>query len=211
LNFLELCKAVRRESGITGTGPAQVTSQTGILEKVVIWVQQAYVDVQSAHTDWRFMWKMATSSLQAGKNVYIGGDLAIVDYKKLKSVAISNVEVHIKDWEWYTQRIKRGGMSAHTGVPTHVAVGLDRKLYFYPTPVVASPIEIEYFMKPVALTASTDVPIVPEEFHRAIMHKALMYYADYEDDDFRYGKAAMEFERYLTNMAVDSLPKVSFK
>ena len=40
--FLELCKRLRAEAGLSGSGPSTVINQTGHYGNVVRWVQQAY-------------------------------------------------------------------------------------------------------------------------------------------------------------------------
>ncbi|RLC09555.1 MAG: hypothetical protein DRI24_21580, partial [Deltaproteobacteria bacterium] len=55
MNFLQLCKRLRQEAGLTGSGPSTVVDQTGISKQIVDWVNTAYVDVLSQHANWHFM------------------------------------------------------------------------------------------------------------------------------------------------------------
>ena len=53
--YLEICKRVRQEAGIAGTGPASVLNQTGEYKRVVDWVASAWEDLQNKRSDWLWM------------------------------------------------------------------------------------------------------------------------------------------------------------
>jgi hypothetical protein len=58
MTYLEICKLVRQECGVQGEGtPAAVTSQRGMLKRIVEWVRDADTIIQDKHTDWDFLWK----------------------------------------------------------------------------------------------------------------------------------------------------------
>jgi hypothetical protein len=58
MTFLELCKRVRADAGISGD-MATVLNQQGMMAKLVNWVRQADLDIQRMHTSWAFMWRTA--------------------------------------------------------------------------------------------------------------------------------------------------------
>jgi len=66
VTFLELCKTVRQELGISGNGPSNVSS-TIYQEKLLIdWVKAADLLVQRLHPDWDFLWASWSETTSAG-------------------------------------------------------------------------------------------------------------------------------------------------
>lgn len=207
MTFLELCQRVRQESGISGSGPESVLNQKAILEKVVQWVKQADLDVQQAHEDWLFMWRMSSVTLASGVSEYQPITLGLNSLRAIDELEINGYPLRRYSWKQFKACRKQLGDSK--GEPTAYTVMPDGSLQFSPVPDKNYTATIEYSMKPIAMQNDDDESIVPEDYHPIILQKALMYYASHEEDNSLYQVAGQRFDEYLSLMAHELLPQLS--
>lgn len=207
MNFLDLCKKVARKSGITASGPTAVVDQTGILAQVVDWTAQAVLDIQNENTNWKFLWRTADANLVTDRNSYLAEDLGIQGLGLLKLVFVNGKTCEIKDWEWWVMNIRRIEQPAQ-GLPTQVTIAPDGSVHFYPAPDNTYQVTIDYYHTPIAVENSTDVPVIPVQYHNVIVDRALVYFAEYEDDNFRYQQSVVNYERGLDILSRDQLPQI---
>jgi len=210
MTFLELCQQVRKVSGISGEGPAAVTGQTGILSKIVSWVAKAALDVQLERRDWRFMWATSIGNTQIGIKTYLPGDLSITNVKDLSVVLSGKREITVKKWDWWLENIRKPGLSDRAGMPECITISPDRKIHLYPVPDRVETLNFDYYKKPVSLVANGDICTVPADYHQAIIEKALMYYAQYEDDTYRYQQSSIDYKQWVNLLERDQLPELTF-
>jgi len=210
MTFLEICQRVRMDAGISGEGPAAVTGQIGILSKVVVWVTKAVLDIQINRNQWSFLWASASSNTQIGKKSYTPADLNIPTVKELSVVLIGTKEVVVKKWDWWLENIRKEGKADVPGSPLYITMSPDNKIHMYPVPEKVEVITFDYYRKPVAVSANTDIPVIPADFHQAIVEKALIYYAQYEDDDYRYQQSTIAFNDWMNSLSRDYLPEITF-
>ena len=76
----------------------------------------------------------------------------------------------------------------------------------YPTPDATTAISFEYFATPTALAADSDVSAIPPRFHKIIIARAKIYYAENEDAPEILSGALTEFEDLLDKLEADQLP-----
>lgn len=98
-----------------------------------------------------------------------------------------------------------------TGVPLYYyMVGLDENQYWqiglYPNPTSINNILIRYLMKPTAMSASTDTPLIPERFHDVIVWGALFMYGHPFIDDSRFSSAERRYATMLQDMKQNYSP-----
>ncbi|WP_351122560.1 hypothetical protein [Shewanella sp. T24-MNA-CIBAN-0130] len=209
MTFLELCIRVREQSGVSGNGPATTLSQTGVLAKLVSWVIDADMDIQSLKDDWKFLWRQNAATLVTGQQSYTFVELGIADANQgaIGSVFIDNLPALIIDWrEWlddFDQRLP------DLGQPTVLSVSPDGKVFVYPVPIYDVAIKTNYYAEPVSLSADADISVIPAKFHDCIVQKALMYYATFEEDMQLYQMANARYESKLTDLCNAQLPSMS--
>jgi hypothetical protein len=211
MTFLEICQRVRQDAGISGEGPASVTGQIGILSKVVVWVTKAILDIQVLRRQWSFLWVSASGSTQVGKKSYTPSDLNISGVKDLDVVLIGTQEVAVKKWDWWLENIRKTGKADVAGSPLYITISPDNKIHLYPVPIAIEEMSFDYYQKAVSVTVNTDTPIIPADYHEAIVEKALMYYAQYEDDDYRYQQSTVAFNGWINILSRDYLPEITFE
>lgn len=207
MTFLELCQRVRQESGISGSGPESVLNQKAILEKVIQWVKQADLDVQQAHEDWLFMWRMSSITLASGVSEYQPITLGLNSLRAIDELEINGYPLRRYSWKQF--KACRKHLGDGKGEPTAYTVMPDGSLQFSPSPDKNYQAIIEYSMKPIAMQNDDDESIVPEDYHPIILQKALMYYASHEEDNSLYQVAAQRYDEYLSLMAHELLPQLS--
>jgi hypothetical protein len=210
MTFLELCQKVRQNSGISGEGPTAVNGQIGILSKVVTWVTKAALDVQLERRGWFFLWATANGNTQIGMKTYLPGDLNITNVKDLDTVLIGTKKVSVKKWDWWLDNVRKAGIADRAGSPEFITISPDSKIHLYPVPNAVETITFDYYRKPVALVNNGDVCVVPVEYHQAIVEKALMYYAQYEDDTYRYQQSSIDYKQWINLLERDQLPELTF-
>lgn len=206
MTFLELCRRVRQDSGISGD-IATVENQQGILAKLVTWVREADYDILKSRTDWTFMQRSANASLQVGKAEYLPADLNMQPFAGLSRLYVGRVPIVHCDFntldDWH---LKQGGATA--GVPQRYAVTPNKRILFDHAPAEAASVAIRYHALPVRMTANSSVSLIPEEHHEIIVQKALMSYASMEQDDKLLRDATDRFERLHSQLCNSYLPEL---
>lgn len=211
MNFLQLCQRTRAESSISGEGPTNVSGQTGMYGKIVNWVKQAHEEIQLMEAQWRFDWLDHEDQLVAGKASYSpSSDWGLLVKQWIRDGAyVYRTEDGPNskhwpmwiDWREY-QRLQQQGVN---GLPVYWTEGPDKKLYFYPSPDRPLNFYGEYYAKPEVLTGNTDTPRMPEEYHMAIVWRAVMFCANDIEDAARYVVAKENYMNLLMKMRTTEL------
>jgi len=208
--YLVLCQDMARDVGIPGTGPSSVDA-SGLSEEeiaVVRYVAQANLDIQSRWFDWGFLWSEASLSASSGTSTLTSPtDLA---KWKLDSIVWDKTSddyliLEYMAWNEYRTIYKYGTIDSD--IPEVFSVKPDNVLDLYPTPNSATTVSAEYWATPTALTTDSQVSIIPARFHKIIISRAKMYYAENEDAPEIMAGALAEFEDLLDKLEADQLPR----
>lgn len=189
MTYLELCQMVASKMGVTE--PTTVVAQTGDAKRIVNWVKEAWLEIQSIgavgqdHGSWKFLWGRTEFDTVAGTDEY----------------SVSGIDVAKWDVDSFTIYLKSDGESKesrlstmlyedfkriNTGVdtnakPSRLVVLPSGNLMLDPTPDAVYTIQGDYWLNPVALAADADVPACAAHHHYAIVNKALSYYYDFDE------------------------------
>jgi len=218
--YLELCQDMARDVGIPGTGPSSVTSSTLSEEEsaVVRYVAQANLDIESRWSNWDYLWATATMTTSQGIATLMstntdagpgGGFPGALGNWKLGSVvwdptSDSYQPLEYEPWNEYRENYKYG--TVDSDIPEVFSVHPDNTLDFYPTPSSSTVVQSEYWTVPVALAADADISAIPPRFHKIIIARAKMYYAENEDAPEIMAGSLAEFEDLLDKLEADQLP-----
>jgi len=112
-------------------------------------------------------------------------------------------------WETFQQLANVGG-SVFFGEPTFVTETSEGKWDFFPRPAKQYTIWFEYVTTPQELTNDDDVPTIPTEYHEAIVWRALMNYADYDEKPQVFARAERRYGFYRSNLETNKLPTLSW-
>lgn len=224
MTFLELAQAVARESG-TVPEPAvlsSVTGQVGRLASIVLWVARANRMICNKHAEWRFLESEFEADTIAGTPRYtaaswnlsrfaawkVAGPLeARISLYDLDIGASDEARLHYLPWKDFYQRRLRGEIDADR--PIYFTVTPADEIAFSPTPDKAYRVRGIYRRAPKELTSNEDVPDLPERFHDAIMYRAMMMLADFDEAVYTRSQAEAEFRRILGDLERDQLPPIT--
>lgn len=206
MNFLDLCKRVRQDSGISGD-ISSVVNQQGILLKLVTWVQQAEYDNVTSREDWNFMRGKASGSLVVGKAEYLPGELGMQPFAMLSKVYVDRQPLEKLDFDYLDDwHLKNGG--APDGTPTAFAETPDGTILFNHKPTQAVAFDIRYYKSATRLTVNTSVSPIPAEHEEVIVQAALMSYARHEQDDQLLRDSQIAFDVHLKSLSNRQLPNL---
>lgn len=212
MNYLQLCQAVAREVGVTE--PAATANQTGDSKRIVEWVKRAWLEVQSEHPEWDFLWVRTEFDTVSGVTEY-------------------NPATTVKRWdpESFTIYLKSDGESTERALPDQsysdfkkadigtkdnaypnkVVVLPNNYLLLSPAPDAVYTIQCNYWKNPVELSADSDTPAVNAQYHNTIVDKALEYYYLFEQDAQMYQGANLRYQEGMVRMKQDYMPEITIQ
>lgn len=210
MTFLELCKRVHERSGMSGSGPIDVTNQAQSLMKLVGWVQDADIEIQALKGQWKFLWRRSLTSLTLGKYFYTAGELGLTNPKAIVKLSIAGRGLTQIDWDKWTAEIEPIYDSGllDGGEPVTFTQDPQGNYHFYPVPNSAYSIKTDYYIAPARLVVATDVTPIPDDHQDTIVQRALMTYAKFEEDGDLYNMANRDYEEKLTKLCNEQLPKM---
>lgn len=206
--FLQLCQTTRRECGITSTGPAAVTSQTGVLEKVVNWVADADVEIQSRWFDWDFLHVSTWShnTIAGVSTVAAPDDLGVWDSESfyLDYTTANSKQMTVMDYKVWRRDFRQG---VKTNQRPDIAVIMpDRSLTLESPPDDVYSLTADYWKRPSRMTANGSTSPVPEEYERIIIARAKIAYAESQGAPEVLMSAQIEFDDLLDKLEAKYLP-----
>lgn len=201
MTYLELCRALRRECGVSGTSttPSAVTSQTGEMLRLVNWIKDAWIEIQGRHSDWRWMRRAFTVNTVLGDGVYTYGDCTDVDAAApitrfgqwwahdielpfttyLQSTGVGGErDLPYIDWAQFRYMYRRG--TQNNNVPSYVSVDPGDQLVIGPKPDGVYVVNGDYQRSAQILAVDDDTPEIPTQYHMLIVYEAMKKYAGYE-------------------------------
>jgi len=210
MNFLDLCKALRREAGIAGTGPGSVENQTGKMLDIVQWTADAYKEICAMRPAWKFLRTFKTFVTADGDtNEYdIEDDLLITDLARFDEDATriyldstaDQTRLDWFDWRKFRDRYNvfpEGRPTVITRVRAGDTIALNR------TPDDAYTLTLDYWKIAPALAVNADTPLIPERFHMVIVWYAVMNYAGNEITPEIYSHAKSKYGPLMSSLMLD--------
>jgi hypothetical protein len=207
-SFLELTQRLRVETGTAGTGPVKVTEQKGQLAQLVVWIGQAYLDILNKWVDWKFAWAESSKNILAGQSDYaLASDLRQINedavYLSGGDLGTDSVKLQFIDYDDY-RRHKAGG-DGH-GTPSAFTIRPDGKIRLLPEPNDSFMLDYEYWKQPVPLAENEDLPVFPDQYHDAIIWKAAMYWAGFNEAEAEFQKFNYHYETAVRMLEAAYLP-----
>jgi len=205
--YLELCQDLAREVGIPGTGPSDVTPTIDEEKDIVRYIKDADVDIQRMWFNWDFLWVIYNNPTVAGTSTLTSApDLAQwnVDSVVYNPTSENYQPLEFVPWRNYREDYKYGTIA--TGTPEFFSVKPDNVIDMYPTPDAATTVTAEYWRTPTVMVADGNVSTIPEIFHRIIIARAKIYYAEQNDAAEVLSGSITEFTDILTKLEADQLP-----
>lgn len=202
---LQLCQRLRQEAGMGPSGPATTLNQVGELKRCVDWIDGAWEAIQQDH-NWSFLWERATVTIVANTNATAG---TIPSARYLKRTTFNgSARMAYRDWDRFDEDYPAHLIVA--GTPTVWTIAPDKSFTVNAKPTVNTDLLVQRYKNPVAMAADADEPGLPLEHRMAIVYKALLLYANFEEAGITREAARREFDRHMSALGVHELPDLSF-
>lgn len=213
MNFLQLVQRFHTEASMAGAAPSTVVGQTGEAARAVNWIETAYEDIQSSNPDWKFLREDFSFPTVSGTSVYPSTtetDLSswITDDLRVYLAETDETELIYLAWPDFKVGCLFGSSRSQTGKPYMVSVNPDEALVLWPIPDAIYTVNGSYRKTAQAMTVDASVPILPAQFHMAIVWRALMFYGAFENAPEVYSHAINEYNRILSRMEINQLPEI---
>lgn len=213
--FLTLCQDLRREAGISGSGPTSVVSQSGENARIVNWVNAAWRDIQRKHQEWLWMraeYSFATTPDDYDYSAAEAGIASRFRRWELNAARVYQTSLGVSDqvpliympYEYFRDIYLTGTQTA--GRPVCFTVGPGLKLLIGPKPNASYTISGEYYRGVQTLAVDADIPELPEDFHDMIWQGALIKYAFYESAPEVLGSAKGAYRQLMFQLEQNQLP-----
>mgnify|MGYP001205206391 FL=1 len=228
LTYLAAVNRVRLEAGASG---ADLTSLGGTLsqenKRFKQWVSQAWLDIQTAHGQWKFMQSDFSFTTVIAQQSYTAATLStpLPLFKNWKrdtfrafttSLGFPDEQIlGFLDYPTFRNLYIYGNMRTVQGRPVLFSIDQDKDLVIGPLPDVGYTINGQYFRKASALSADADTaqtyaPAYDEDFDMLLVWKALESYAIFESAQEVLTRALREGTRLMSRLENDHLPEVTY-
>lgn len=224
MNFLQLAQAVKRESGLSGGGPASVVTATGDDARIFQWVNWAWRDIAMLHESWHFRRGSAlgqTTSMEMPHDLAAPG-FGLSDFGRWKPQsqeyrvtayrtsdgAQSERPLQFLEWDDFRSRFIVG---AHDpGALAFWSTAPSGALMVAPTPDAAHMVRADYIKDVADMTADADIPALPGRFHSLIVWRALTEYGGFDAAGEVFQRATSNYANGLPALLQDQLPRRTF-
>jgi len=216
MNLLALCNRLIAEAGISAQPMTTTVNQTGELGRVVNWIQQAWLDIQSAHTTWRWMRKSATIVTVAGQSggyTAVANDVATWTLDAARNYVtaqgpITEIFMNFVEYDDFRNSYLYGALRYAQSRPLVFTINPDNTLSFGPVPNGDHTVTNDYYKKPIEMADDAAEPDMPATFHMGIVWRALMFYGGYEAAGEAYNRGMNEYGIVLDKLEVNQLPMI---
>ena len=216
--YLSLCQKFRKVVGISGSGLSSVLAQSGMNEKITIWIADADELIQRKWADWDFLLepKEIITAL-ADTATFTLSTLGITDLAEWKrntfvsKPGTTNYKRLDHSMDYYEYLNSSYYLdAAETGEIERVFIRpSDNAVIFHPTPTATTTVWASYYKAVTRLSADASDSAIPNRFEDAIIYRAKMYYAEHLEDVSLYNSAEKDYMEIMTKLEDSQAP--SFK
>ena len=210
MNYLALCDKLLKETGLSDQGVSSVIGQTGLNKKSVDWINRAWTEIQNLN-DWNFLWKTSSFNTVNGQQNYDPVDNLALSPALHKWVH-SSVRISVTGGTGYLTYVPWTTWVRTTfssGKPTSFTIRPDNQISFNTLPDAIYTIYFDYYRTPQQLSTNTDELLLAEQFHDAVLYKAILYVAAEQDAPELYQDAQAQLNIRLSAMGVTALPAIT--
>lgn len=219
MNFLALVNRTRLECGVSGSDLASVSGQTGESARLIAWCQSAWLDIQSARTDWQWMRKSASFQTVAGQATYTPAAIGLADFGSWFRDTFRNYDTAagIKSetfmdylaYDDWLDSYQIGALRSVQTRPNVITITAAKSIGLGPVPAAGYTVTGDYFSVPSDLAANTDTPGLPAQFHMAIVYRAMVSYGMYEAAGETVQRGQMEFDKMMRRLHAHQMPEIT--
>ena len=210
MTFLELANKVKDLAGVAGNDITNVSSTTNQMEAIIVAaVQDAWIEIQAdPGLRGAFLYQqdqLISLPAQTAIKKYTYSDFSLASsiqfvYDKFYYISTSGTTdtATLLNKRAYNEVDIR---KKTTGTPLDVIPITQNSFYLYPTNNEAINLRIDYISTPTSLSSNSDTPSGLESAdHMAIVYKALITYAIYDDAQEVLQFAVSQDSKYMTRL-----------
>jgi hypothetical protein len=215
--FLQLCQRVAGQSGtIPGNQPATVTGLTGRLEKVAIWVNMAWENLQNSRAHWQWMQDEFEAPTIQGVARYtaaawslprlaewVTADNTATLYRQSEGRA-QEAPITFMDYRDFRAVYDRGVHDQSQ--PINFSVSPANEFCLGATPDAVYVVRGLYRKTPQTLTAAGDIPEMPARFHDLIVWDAEVLLAEHDEAQVAMAVNTRRADALRRDLMRDQLP-----
>lgn len=214
MTFLELVNSLVELADISNTPLVTVQSVTGQNLRAKNWIKQAWIDIQNLHTDWLFL-RQDLSFVTASSQSYTVAAMSATTLRRVdqESLRIFLTATGVADeqtlsfMEWPEFRDTYLYGTRQSGRPTCFSIDPSTKtIWLSANPGTGYTVVGYYFRSPITLSADTDEPAAPSEYHMAVVYRALLKYAGFEAASEVKQEAHENYGPLIDNLRIEQLP-----
>ena len=216
MNYLQLANRLKRRCRITGAVMTSVDNQVEEYQRVLDWINEAWVDLQLSRENWFWMRASASCPTVLNQAIYtpsVGfgltnfGNWATDTFRTFETSAGQSSELRVNcisydAWRDYWQF---GATRFAASRPIEFCVTPQMALGVGPVPTAGYTLTADYYKVASELALATDTPALPPQFHMAIVYKAMMYYGASEAAPEVYQEGALEYRRFMNLLVMNQL------
>jgi len=178
-----------------------VISQTGEFARLVSWIKRANRVIQNEFTDWLFLRRQTTVSTNTTNNIITPpANLNVWDIDRIYDNQGNKMDV--KPYSELDYKID----TTVKGKPSLLIINDNNTISTYPCSDAVYTYSVDYFINPVALVNDSDVSVIPEKYHDAILGRAMIYYGNYESAPEIKQQGAEMYEEVISQLRKNQLP-----
>lgn len=216
--FLQLANRLKLECGVSGADMATTVNQPAELNRLVKWINAAWMDIQSTREDWQWMRATATFPTVSGKAIYTPTECGVTNFGSWYPETFRNYDTSVgqrseimmsyREYETWLDLYQFGANRLVATRPIEVTVTPAKGIGLGPVPNGSYTVTGDYYKVASELVVDTDVPAMPTQFHLAIVYRAMMSYGGYEAAGEVYQRGETEFKKYLRRISIHQLPEL---
>lgn len=195
MNLLELARAVKRESGLSGGGPASFATAAGDDLRIFNWVIDTWQSIELQHEQWAWRRKSAqatTSGSMILPATAAAPGFALTDFGSWKRqdneyrpsayrAADGQQAEQRLTWVEYEVFRRMFMTGVHQPGPLQYwSIAPIGDFLVGPTPDAEHVVRSDYIADAVRMSSEDDVPAMPTRFHDLIVWEALLQYGGYD-------------------------------
>lgn len=222
MNFLDLAKQVKRESGLgMESSIVSYATATGDDRRMFMWVNWAARDITLAREDWRWRRGMATLA-SATSQVNTASAFGLTDFASWKAAnttykpsayrlsdgAGMEQSLSFVDYDTFRQRYMVGVQTPSAA--QQWSISPSEEFLLGPTPDTAHFVRADYVKDYVDMSADADIPSMPARFHMLIVWRALMEYGGFDAASEVYQRAERNYTQTWPQLTQSQLETPSF-
>jgi len=215
MNFIQLARETRKRAGLQGTGPSSV-SATGYEAAIVSYVQDAWADIQNERNQWRWMRGQAAFTISQGDGEYLLGDIFSPGYRfnrwhKDTCYILVDSKWNPLRFMAYDQFVYLTQNQTEDTRPSRFTIRPQDSALLFDSPDGPYSIKIDYQKSLQELVIDSDVPEMPEQFHRLVVYGGVMNYAEELGRQGKFNYYSVKYTRMLNILMRNQLPKEILK